>query len=461
MAKNFQMKLQTLFLFMLGMGMAGCASYHPLPLDDKVTLEASASHLTVDAKSLPFHVLSTHKFDPSDGWDMTEVAMLAVANNPNLKLARDDAKIGHAQAFAAGLLPDPQVNLSRDIPVQPAPGVFKAFGAGVGYDLGSLVTHAASSSAGRFESQKTDLNLLWQEWQVVAQARLLFSRAIAQDSLLLWLTDNRNLLAGRYANAKSALNDGNLTSDAFNATLSAWQDISRQANELERQQLQTRNDLDALLGLAPGTDFKLVDDEALGIPDESEVDQALTELTERRPDLMALKAGYAAEDARYRQAILAQFPPFNLAINRTRDNTGVNMQGFALSLALPIFNGNRGNIRIEEATRQRLRDEYQIRLNSAYAEVKRLVVDSRLLAAQLQMSEAGLLTFDETAANAAQALAQGDLDGSGYAIFQSSRIAKHVEVTNLRQALLENRIALLTLLGGNFDTRNEIEEKHP
>jgi hypothetical protein len=108
-----------------------------------------------------------------------------------------------------------------------------------------------------------------------------------------------------------------------------------------------------------------------------------------------------------------------------------------------------------------LRDEYQIRLNSAYAEVKRLVVDSRLLAAQLQMSEAGLLTFDETAANAAQALAQGDLDGSGYTIFQSSRIAKHVEVTNLRQALLENRIALLALLGGNFDTRNEIEEKHP
>ena len=141
------MKLQTLLLFVFGVNMAGCASYVPLQLDDKVTLEGSASHLTVDAKSLPFHFLSTHKFDPSDGLDMTEVAMLAVAINPNLKLARDDAKIGHAQAFAAGLLPDPQLYISRDIPLQPAPGIFKAFGAGVGYDLGSLVTHAASSSA--------------------------------------------------------------------------------------------------------------------------------------------------------------------------------------------------------------------------------------------------------------------------------------------------------------------------
>ena len=457
-AKNFQMKIQILSLFALGM--AGCTSYQPLPLNDKVTLEASASHLTVDANSLPFHFLATHKFDPSDGWDMTEVAMLAVANNPNLILARDDAKIGHAQAFAAGLLPDPQINLSRDFLMQSSTGNVNAYGVGVGFDFGSLVTHAASASAGRFESQKTDLNLLWQEWQVVAQARLLFSRAIAQKSLLLWLADNQNLLLARYENVKLAFKDGNLTSDALNSSLSAWQDISRQVNELERQQLQTRNDLNALLGLAPGTELKLVDDEALGMPDENEVELALTELTGRRPDLLALKAGYAAEDARYRQAILAQFPPFNLAYTRTQDNAGINMQGLALSLALPIFNGNRGNIRIEEATRRRLRDEYQIRINSAYAEVKNLVGDSRLLAAQLQMSEAGLRTFDETAANAGQALAQGDLDGSGYAIFQSASIAKHIEVTNLRQALLENRIALLTLLGGNFDTRTEVKEKH-
>lgn len=447
------MKLKILFLLVLGIDMAGCTTYQPLRLDDKITLEASASHLTVDANSLPFHFLSTHRFDPSDGWDMTEVAMLAVANNPNLILARDDAKIGHAQAFAAGLLPDPQLSLSRDFPRQSTQGTTSAFNAGLGYDLGSLVTHAAGSSAARFDSQKTDLNLLWQEWQVVAQARLLFSRAIAQENLLRWLTDSRNLFADRYAKSKAALDEGNLASDAVNATLSAWQDSSRQVSDLERQLLQTRNDLNALLGLAPEAELKLVENETLGTPDEKEIDQALADLPSRRPDLLALKAGYSAEDARYRKAILAQFPPFNLAITSARDTAGLYTHGFALSLALPLLNGNRGNIKIEEATRRRLHDEYQIRLNSAYAEVKRLLVDSRMLAAQLQMAEIGLQTFDKTTANAVQALADGELDENGYSVFQSSRIAKHIEVSNLQQALLENRIALLTLLGGNFDTR--------
>ena len=131
-----------------------------------------------------------------------------------------------------------------------------------------------------------------------------------------------------------------------------------------------------------------------------------------------------------------------------------------MSIALPIFNGNRGNIRIEEATRQRLHDEYQIRLASAYADVKRLVADSSLIATQLQNSEASLDTIDQTSAHAVQAFADGDLDWSGYAIFQSSRIARHVEATSLRQALLENRIALLALLGGNFDNRTAATEKH-
>ena len=136
------------------------------------------------------------------------------------------------------------------------------------------------------------------------------------------------------------------------------------------------------------------------------------------------------------------------------------MQGIALSLALPIFNGNRGNIKIEEATRQRMHDEYQIRLDAAYADVKRLMADSRLIEAQLQTSEAGLKMIDQTSTNAEQALAEGNLDWNGYASFQSSRISKHVEVTNLRQSVLESRIALLTLLGGNFETQIAAIERH-
>jgi outer membrane protein TolC len=453
------MKSRILLLLLLPLVTTGCATYRQLPLDNKVTLAPSVSHLTVDTEGLPFRDLRSHRFDVADGLDMTEVAMLAVANNPALKLARDDEKIAYAQAFAAGLLPDPQVSLSRDFPVQGTPGAVNAYSAGLGFELSSLVSHAASQSASRFQKNKTDLDLLWQEWQVVAQARLLFSRSIAQEQLLRWLTDDRDLLADRYKKAKVALDEGNLTRDGSNTALIAWQDASRHVSDLERQKLQTHNDLNALLGLSPEVSLNLVPDQELKLPDEEEIDLMLDTLPDRRPDLLALKAGYAAQDARYRQAILDQFPAFNLAFTVASDTSGVPTHGFSLSLALPFLNGNRGNVAIQDATRQRLHDEYQIRLNAAYMDVKRLLDDSQLIASQLQSAEDGMNMMDKTADNAGHALADGLMDGSMYALFQSARIAKHVEVTNLKQSLLEDRIALLTLLGGDADKQAAPVEK--
>lgn len=67
--------------------LSGCATYQSLPLDDGVAA-ADWRHLTIDARDMPLPALARHRFDPSDGLDMTEVAMLAVVNNPDLKLAR-------------------------------------------------------------------------------------------------------------------------------------------------------------------------------------------------------------------------------------------------------------------------------------------------------------------------------------------------------------------------------------
>lgn len=445
-------------LFLLAL-LPGCAAYEPLPLDAHSTAASSVSRLVVDVKSLHFPSLKPHRFDPSDGLDMTETAMLAVINNPGLKLARDDAHVAHAQAFSAGLLPDPQFNLSRDFPQNTVPGSTSAFNAGLAYDIGMLVARGAGASAAGYESRKADLNLLWQEWQVVAQARLLFSRAVNQERQLRWQKENRDLLAGRYAEARAALDAGNLALDTVNLALVAWQDAARQASDLERRQLQTRQDLNALLGLAPQAHLDLVDGDPLAFPDETAVKLAIERLPSRRPDLMALEAGYAAQDARYRQAILAQFPPLNLGITRARDTSGMLTRGFAMSLVLPLFNGNRGNIRIEEATRKRLHDEYRNRLDAAIAEAERLVEDNRLLADQLRTAESTLPSLDRAADYDRQAMDEGNLDGTTFAALQSARIAKHLELDNLRQSLLESRIALLTLLGGDFAARPTLSER--
>ena len=56
--------------------------------------------------------LAAYRFDGRDGLETMETAMLAVVNNPDLKTARPSASIAHGQAFAARLLPDPQVGLA-------------------------------------------------------------------------------------------------------------------------------------------------------------------------------------------------------------------------------------------------------------------------------------------------------------------------------------------------------------
>ncbi len=446
-------------LLMTVLLVSACTTYKALPLSDHPKLPTDVSYLSVDAKQLPFSRISKHVIDATDGLDITEIAILAVLNNPELKLARADANITHAQAFAAGLLPDPQFNFSRDFPKQSGPGITNAYNAGIAYDINSLITHSAQSDAVLADVQKADLTLLWQEWQVVAKARVLFSQAYTQSKLLRWLTRNRDLLSVQYQNSKNALMQGNITVDVADAALVAWQDAERELNNLQRQQAHTRQDLDALLGLAPNVTLSLVDTTTLSNLSDTNVQQALQDLPKRRPDLLALRAGYAAQDARYRQAILLQFPAINLGFTQTQDTAGLSTKGFTLALTLPLLNGNRGNIKIEEATRQKMHDEYEIRLNAARADVLRLLADRHLISEQLDSLRKHLPELDLAANRARKALASGAIDTTGYVAFESTRIVKHIEAANLNQALLENQISMLTFIGGDFNTHVYENEK--
>src|ERR1700712_4448792 len=99
---------------LLCLAASGCSTYRPSPLATGPKLLHQIPRVALDAAQLPFPQPVSHHFDASDGLDMVEAAMLAVINNPDLALARDDAQIVRAQAFAAGLLPDPQVTLGSD-----------------------------------------------------------------------------------------------------------------------------------------------------------------------------------------------------------------------------------------------------------------------------------------------------------------------------------------------------------
>ncbi|MGF6753797.1 outer membrane protein TolC [Paraburkholderia sp. GAS42] len=427
--------------------LAGCTWYHREPLSPRETSTSAATleRIQVDPATMPLPELAAHRFDPSDGLDIEEVAMLAVVNNPDLKLTRDDLGIARAQAFSAGLLPDPQLSIASDYPG--AEGLTRAFNYGLSIDVMAIVTRGANKASADATYVKTDLGLLWQEWQIVAQAKQLFLKARFQDETLPLLQQQRELSRTRYERMAEAQRDGNLAEDTLTAALTSYNDARKQYTDAERAAEQTHHDLNALLGLAPDVQLQLTDDNESAPVDDATIDAALATLPKRRPDLLALKAGYEAQEQKYRAAILSQFPSLSVGFVRARDTSNIYTSGFQINMSLPIFNRNQGNVAIEKATRQRLRDEYQDRLNQAYSDVAHMRADSAILTRQLQQTEAALPDVELAARHARQAYADHNLTLGAYADAQNAALSKRVDVATLRESLAEQRIGLQALLG--------------
>ncbi|MGE5087917.1 MAG: TolC family protein [Candidatus Levyibacteriota bacterium] len=431
---------------LLAATLAGCASYQPLPLDTHARAPVDAADIRIDAATLPLPELRRHRFDPADGLDMTEVATLAVANNPQLRLARDERGIAQAQAFAAGLLPDPILDVSQEFPFS-GPDVTRAFDLHLSYDVRALLTHSVTVDAAQAHARRIDLELLWQEWQVVGKARQLFIRDRFESQALALLERERDLLVQRHAAMEDADRRGDVSLAALATDMVALQDVERQLDVLQRKRLATDQRLNALLGLSARAKLELVGTTRLVPRDAQAVDRNLAALPRRRPDLLALEAGYRSEDARYRKAILEQFPAIDVGFLRSRDSGGTNARGFGLSLTLPLFDRNRGRIAVEQATRQRLHDEYAIRLEHARAGVRRILQDRTILRARRAEIDSALLLARQTLAAARPAQARGDMSQADYVRLEQAALDRRLERLGIDRRLQEQTAALRTLLG--------------
>jgi outer membrane protein TolC len=452
--------MKNVLLSLLFGALAGCVSYQPLPLSTQSTLRNDVAHIIIDRSQMPLPELVAHEFSAEGGLDMTDIAMLAVVNNPDLKVARADARIAHAQAFNAGLLPDPQFHFGFDFPYGTA-GAVTAFNMTLSEDILALIQHSANRKAAQEDARKADLNLLWQEWQVVARARTLVVKVTQDERLMEILVRNRAVFADRYDRTQAALARGLMTIDAVTPQLTALQDVDRQIRDLERLSNSDRHDLNALLGLAPEVPVPLKGPLMVPPLDPDRVLSLLPDLPRRRPDLIALQYGYNAEDQRYRVAILGQFPAMTIGFNNARDTTPIYTAGFGVTLSLPIFNGNRGNIAIEQATREKLHEDYRNRLDTANGDVRRILDEHRINARQLGEIEREMAELSRAATKADLAFRSRQIDALAFANVQTSLLAKQVEQLNLEQAILQQRVALQTLVGGELPSPYLVEGADP
>ncbi len=425
--------------------LGGCAIYHPRPLPAGPDLNRSPA-LAVSVSQLGVPGVEPQSFDPAEGLTETNVITLAVADDPRLKALRLRAGVARAQLLEAGLLPDPQLSggLSKS-------SLFTGYSATLAEDIRALVTRGAAKGAAGAHLEQANLDILWQEWQVAERARALYIETEALGELRGVLDERRRVLARLYRRDEASLELGYVTIGDASADLIAWNSAETEWRAFELQDNQTHHALDALLGLEPGVRLRLRGAPGERVLTRAEYQSALAALPRRRPDLLALQAGYRSEEERLREAILAQFPLIDAGVTKARSSEeGIQSIGFDVTLVLPIFNRNRGPIAAGRASRAYLHQAYQASLDETTSQADQVWNAVQIMQDQLKRLDTRLFGLERAAAAASKSLGRGTLSLAAYARVQSSALTTRAEDIQLRASLGQAQAALAMLLALPF-----------
>ncbi len=444
-------RLATVIAAMLSTALvAGCATYSARPLPTGAGLHRDVATLQVDASHIALPRLAAQRIDLSAPLSIDAVATLAVLNDPQLRAARDRLGIARAQAFAAGLLPDPQFSASHDDPGHSAGATTSAYSFGLSVDLGSLITRPAAVAAAKAGERQVDLDILWQEWQVAGQAQLLFVQLAGLQQRQALLQQQRDLIRARLQRQLDAVAADNLARPVADATRVELQAIESRLAAGEQTAVGLQAQLHALLGLDPAVPLRL--GTLPSIPPESatQAHAALARIASVRPDLMALRAGYASAEQKLREAVLAQFPSVSVGFTRARDTTDVHTTGFGVSFNLPLFNGSRGAIAVRSATRKALYDDYRVRLGLARAGVEQALSNLAVLRAEQARLARQIPLLQTADAAARQALAQGTITLPQAQAQRTAWLDARLALLSVRQQIAEQAVALDLLTGSGL-----------
>ncbi len=427
--------------------LAGCATYRPLPLEsDLSTLTPSvASVLSRDASALSRPYLTPATIDLARPLDPNGIATMTVLSNPDLRAQRLLLGVANAQAFAAGLLPDPVFSFGV-AKVLSGPDTMLDIASALGFDLNALRTRKVDLARARAAIRQVRLDLAWAEWQAAGQARLQavriagFRRAAdlagQSSAIARSLLDRTLAAAGR----------GDLSADRVQAAQIAAFQAQTLLRTTERDLIAARSELSRLIGLPPDLPIQLA---ALD-PDERRLPtaaQLFTIAQSERTDLRALEAGYQSQEAAVHRAVLDQFPTLLLAVNGTRDTAGNLIVGPAVDFTLPLWNRNRGGIAFERATRAALKAEYEGRLFQTRAQIAAAVQNVELARRQLDSVRSSLPDLVRFAEATRRAADRGDLALATAQVAEQAVLEQRILLVQSEELIAEQLVALELLTG--------------
>jgi outer membrane protein TolC len=422
--------------------LGGCALYHGLPLPKHPDLAGRLGELRTRIPAAPGREPRVIATDGPLAID--DIGLLAVLNNPDLRAERGTLDVARASLLQESLLPNPSGSISYT-PILGGTDVAPAWAASLTEDVKAILTYHTRKKAARFQLQQVNADLLWQEWQVAQQARVL-ALNLYWGGLSVSLAERElKLLDREVGEVRAATQSGILDLAALAPLLASQAGAAQTLATLNLSQLQAWQQLDALLGLRPDVRFAIAPPSLPPLPQD--FDTLIARLPERRPDLIALQLGYRSADENVRSAIIGQFPALTAGYAWGQDTSNVRSGGPTASFDLPIFDRNQGQVSQTRATRLQLHEQYQARLDAAEGTAKGLVSQIDRLTSDVQQAERAAQAAEAQSISAQQAYAQDTLDQRSLADFQTAALQRRIEAMALERSLGEARITLTVDLG--------------
>lgn len=318
--------------------------------------------------------------------DLQSVLARAAEHNPQLKSAYADIKIAEAEVTGAKVLQNPELQ-ARVLWPNDSGSALQEYT--LSLDLIDLFNRSGRVQAAELRRDAVRREALARAVDLEAEIKTAFftvqghAQALEEQKVLLQVAEVQAELAQRQRDA------GNIPALELAQHKAMLLQTRTQYYDRQMALFEARQELARLMGQADQAETITIDPRLADLPspDEQTAPVLLAEALTQRPDLQAQAYELEALRSERAQQPLLMFDGTQLGYAYERETSLETLQGFSLSVPLPIFNQRQGEKAILEGRMERQQAEQEALTQEVTTEVKTLLVrmaNARLRVEQLQ-----------------------------------------------------------------------------
>lgn len=455
------------------LAIAGCAVKQPPPIDESIQdALPETTEIPLDYEEAANAATGA----VVNGWlksfgdpELEAIVAEAIQNNLNLRaaVARVDAAAGFATQAGAELTPvvglggsgSAREGFSTGDPALSTSGV--ALNASWELDIWGRVRSQAQAGQAAFEGAQFQLEWAYQSiaaqtakvWFLVTEAALQLK--LAEEALALY-ERTLDIIEAKYEQGQVTSREVALA----RANVARGNNTIRAARGAKQQASRA---LEVMLGRYPAAKIEGADD-LVATPPSIPVGLP-SELLERRPDLRAAERNIAARFLSIQTAEAARLPTISLtagAGTSSADLTNIlaldsNYWTVGANFMAPIFTGGalEAQVDINSAQFQEAMANYGLLALGAFSEVEQGLANDTLLREREAFLREALAESTEALRVATKQFDVGRVDFLNVLQQQGQVVSAQVDLLNMRDQRLQQRIDLHLALGGSFDANTE------